>query len=321
LLAAQGHTIPFLRLIGYRLTAFGISYFTPGPHFGGEPWQVYAVSQRHAVPYAHSIAAVTLDKVVEMLVNFAFLAAGVLFILQQQFMARAPIWTNAAGRVSADTALDAPNWLFLQLIFYVLLLLSIPLGLLLAYRRNRQPISGLLRRIFVRWPGMGKPLTARPWYQTIRQSEIQVSHLCHAQPKTLGGALLISIMSWCAVVWEFWLMTNMLGLELTVVQAMLALIAARLAILLPMPAGIGALEAGQVLVMVGLGLSPAAGIGVTVLIRARDTILALGGLWLGGLGLWALLRGRATAPCIPHSPGALLPTPKPDATTPKQSQV
>ena len=40
ILRSQGHRIPYLRLVGYRLAAFGVTYFTPGPQFGGEPVQV-----------------------------------------------------------------------------------------------------------------------------------------------------------------------------------------------------------------------------------------------------------------------------------------
>ena len=46
ILRAQGHTIPYLRLSAYRLAAFGVTYFTPGPQFGGEPLQVYLVQRR-----------------------------------------------------------------------------------------------------------------------------------------------------------------------------------------------------------------------------------------------------------------------------------
>ena len=44
---AQGYPIPYLALSGYRLTAFGVSYFTPGPQVGGEPLQVYLTERKH----------------------------------------------------------------------------------------------------------------------------------------------------------------------------------------------------------------------------------------------------------------------------------
>jgi hypothetical protein len=65
-------------------------------------------------------------------------------------------------------------------------------------------------------------------------------------------------------------------------QAITALTAARLAFLLPIPAGLGTLEAGQVWAMGVMGFNPAAGLSISLLIRARDAALAAFGLWWGG---------------------------------------
>ena len=67
ILRAQGHSISYLTLAGYRLAAFGVSYFTPGPQFGGEPVQVYLVQRRHQVAHSTAMSAVTLDKSLELL--------------------------------------------------------------------------------------------------------------------------------------------------------------------------------------------------------------------------------------------------------------
>src|SRR5829696_4089947 len=55
LLRAQGQQLPYWRLLGYRITAFAISYFTPGSHFGGEPYQIYATTRWHGTPTPISI--------------------------------------------------------------------------------------------------------------------------------------------------------------------------------------------------------------------------------------------------------------------------
>jgi hypothetical protein len=85
---------------------------------------------------------------------------------------------------------------------------------------------------------------------------------------------------------EYWLMTWMLGLGLSPVEAISALVAARVAILLPIPGGLGALEASQAFAMSSLGFGPAAGISMVVLIRSRDLLLALVGVWIGGVQIW-----------------------------------
>jgi glycosyltransferase 2 family protein len=81
ILRASGYMIPYVKLSAYRMAGFAISYFTPGTQFGGEPLQVYLVQSRHKVPAGASIAAVTLDKLLEVMANFTFLAAGILLTL------------------------------------------------------------------------------------------------------------------------------------------------------------------------------------------------------------------------------------------------
>ncbi len=268
ILRAQGFSIPYLTLSGYRLAAFGVSYFTPGPQFGGEPLQVYLVQRRHQVEPSTAVSAVTIDKSLELLSNFIFLTIGVACIL---------LWQVFPGVVGG------------QLIILPLALLALPMGFLLAIWAGGHPVSGLLR--------VGAGFFAQrcwsrniPWLsryekicQAIWDSEEQATRLCRESPLTLAQALMVSLISWLAIVGEYWLMLNVLGLNLTFAQAISTLTAARIAILLPLPGGLGTLEASQVLALGALGLNPAAGISLSLLIRVRDLVLGGLGLWWGGI--------------------------------------
>lgn len=81
ILRGQGYSVPYLGLVGYRLAAFSVSYFTPGPHLGGEPLQVWLLHRRAGVPTVSAATSVALDRLLEMTVNFAFLALGVVVTL------------------------------------------------------------------------------------------------------------------------------------------------------------------------------------------------------------------------------------------------
>ncbi len=268
ILRAQGHPISYLTLAGYRLAAFGISYFTPGPQFGGEPVQVYLVQRRHQVAHSTAISAVTLDKSLELLSNFIFLMGGVICIL---------VWRVFPGIVGG------------QAIIFPLVLLALPVGFLSAIWGGRHPVSGLLKAgvgLFSRLKSSGD----HPWlsgyhkmYRIIRDGEEEATHFCHSSPSYLVLAMLISFVSWVAMLGEYWLMLRLLGLNLTPIQAISTLTAARIAILLPLPGGLGTLEASQVLALGALGLNPAAGISLSLLIRMRDVALGGLGLWWGGV--------------------------------------
>jgi uncharacterized membrane protein YbhN (UPF0104 family) len=100
----------------------------------------------------------------------------------------------------------------------------------------------------------------------------------------------VSLLVWVAMVAEYWLTLRLLGLPLNLSQAVVALTAARLAFITPTPGGLGALEASQALAMQALGFGPAAGISLSLIIRARD-------LFFGGLGLvWAGRLARKSRP-------------------------
>ncbi len=260
-LVGQGYRLPYLKLVGYRLAAFGVSYFTPGPHFGGEPLQVFLVTERDDVPADVSIAAVTMDKLFELIANFTFLLVGLILVLQHGLLA------GSLGN---------------QALAYSLLLLLLPAGLLIALWNGHHPLSALLGVVMARWPS---PTLSR-WHDTLWRSEDLVAQLCRRRPDILVAASAVSALSWVALIGEYWLMTQLLGIDLTFGQAITALIAARFAILLPMPAGLGALEASQAIAMNLLGMDPAAGVALALLIRTRDVLLGLFGLWLGGASVW-----------------------------------
>jgi uncharacterized protein (TIRG00374 family) len=256
ILSAQGYRIPYLSLAGYRLVAFGISYFTLGTQFGGEPYQIHSIHKHHNIPAAVSLASVTLDKLLELLINFAFLVIGVGVILIAGFFGKA-----------ATT----------QVLLLATGLLALPAGYLLILQTGSFPMTWVARHVLVRWS------TLKEISQLIAGAEQQVVYFCRRQPIALLRAIALSMLVWAAMVLEFWLMLHFLGLQFELSQVIGALTAARLAFLLPVPAGLGALEASQVIAMQAFGVHPALGISISLLIRARDITFGVIGLWWAGV--------------------------------------
>ena len=77
-------------------------------------------------------------------------------------------------------------------------------------------------------------------------------------------------------------------------NALMVLTAVRFAFLLPLPGGLGTVEAAQVLTLRQLGFDPAVGLSASVLIRGRDVLLGLTGLWWGNHFLTGLIT---QSPC------------------------
>lgn len=261
IMRGQGYPIPFFTLLGYRQAAFAVTYFTPGPQFGGEPLQVLLVERKHGVPRTAAVAAVTLDKSLELLVNFLFLVAGVFVMLSQG------LFGDALGG---------------GMIVWPLLLMSLPLLFLVTTWAGWHPVTRFLR-LFQRCSWFAASGRWAAQYgrlaEGLEATESRATELCRQSPGSLFLALLVSLLGWLLLIGEYWMMFSFLGLSLTAVQMILLLTAVRIAILLPLPGGLGSLEASQVLTLTLMNLEPAAGLSAALLIRLRD-------VFLGGLGAW-----------------------------------
>lgn len=274
ILRSLGYRLPFISLLAYRLAGFGISYFTPGPQFGGEPLQVHLTRERHAVPAPSALAAVSMDKILELLSNFSFILLGVWVVLRSQV---------------AQVNLSLP------LIMPAAVLFALPAAYLTAIWFGQQPLTRLIHLLPARlaWhPAVQK--TSR----VLALAEERMTSFCRHSPKAFLQIILLSALTWLLVIFEYWLSLYFLGYNLQAYQVISLLTAARIAFMLPSPGGLGTLEASQVLMFEALGFNPALGISISLLVRGRD-------LLLGGIGLWisALLVQRVPVNSLPSQAG------------------
>ena len=254
--AALPQRVPFITLFQARLAAFLVSYFTPGPQFGGEPMQVIALRTRGA-PASAAAATVALDKLVELLTNFTVLALGVM-----------ALWLAGLGDVQARL------WGSLLAVT----LLALPLVYLLALGLGRHPFAAAFRWLAARRPrgrlkrGLG----------VLAESELLAGELARSRPGVMLRALAWAGAAWALMILEYGLSARFLGAPLSPVQTLAALAAARFAFLLPMPGGLGALSSSQALVFSALGFDPSAALALVAYIRARDLLIGLAGAALAG---------------------------------------
>jgi uncharacterized membrane protein YbhN (UPF0104 family) len=156
----------------------------------------------------------------------------------------------------------------------------LPLTFLIALWYDRRPISWIMGKLHARFPSWDFMKSAD---QIVSDTEGQVAWFCKQNPVTLLAAALLSAFIWVLMVFEFRLMLQLLGVNLNLIQLLTALTAARIAFLLPLPAGLGSLEAGQILAMGLIGVNPILGLSLSLFIRVRDVVFGGLGLWVGGL--------------------------------------
>ncbi len=250
---AESKSLPYLPLVAVRLAVFGVSYFTLGPQVGGEPLQVLYLQRKYGITYTRATASVLMDKLLEFLANFFLLAVGLTSVLQ-------------AGIISTNGGSS-----LLSLSGLIILCVWPPIHIILMMR-GIYPVSIVLRKI-----------SNNKFARFVFASERMAGNFCRRHLASLLSAIAVSILAAVGMVSEFFFITKFLHIELSISQTIAAWTAAWLAFLVPLPGGLGALEASQVFALGAFGISAASAISVTFLIRGRD-------LLIGGLGL--LFAGR-----------------------------
>jgi len=256
---AENRSLPFLPLVGYRLSVFGLSYFTPGPQVGGEPLQVIYLQRNHGLSFARATSAVIMDKLLEFLVNFILIGIGAWAIFRM-------------GLVSENG---------IRLTFSLIglaLLLSWPLAHILLLYNGIMPVSRvLLRQPFIQKDHQGIRL--------IIVAERMASVFCRKHVHTMFLAIVVSLLSIVGIAVEYYLMVSFLGMKVNSIQVFAALTAMQVSFLMPLPGGLGALEASQVFALGAFGQPASAAISLTLLMRARDILNGGIGLLLAGGGV------------------------------------
>jgi hypothetical protein len=254
---AENSSIPFWPLVGYRLSVFGLSYFTPGPQVGGEPLQVIALQRNHGLTLARAASAVIMDKLLEFLVNFILLGVGAWAVV------RVGLLSENGSRLTLS-------------LIGLAVLLAWPLVHILLLYHGRHPIAAILR---------GQPFVPQKnkFLRSVIVSERMAAAFCRRHLRAMSLAILASGLALAGIVMEYVLMIRFLGMDLSGIQIFAALTAMQLAFLMPLPGGLGALEASQVFALGAFGVDASTAIGLTLIIRARDILV-------GGIGL--LLAGR-----------------------------
>lgn len=268
LLKAQHVPISFIKVFLYKLAGSGFSFFTPGPQVGGEPLQILFLKKKENLSGSEAIASVGLDKLINVSTKFILILLGsgaMLYLKLFQF-------SQNPGSV-----------------ILLITLGSLPLVFLLLLHRGFFPLNVLIRML--RDLGIKVPIKHR-WVKLILDSEKNIGQFSRDHLKTILFAFCISLFCWALVVFEFWLSLFFLNVNLNVLEVLSSVAVVRLALYVPVPAGIGAMDAGLVFILKALGYSTSVALAMNIVVRSRDVLFGLAGVLLGFYFLGSVLPGK-----------------------------
>jgi len=237
-------------LLRLRQAGQAVSFLTPGPQFGGEPLQIFWLQRIHGWPLHKTVLALGLDRFCELWVNFSVLLLGVLLLLVQ-----------GSG---------VAQWHQVAALLLLALLLLAGCGWLLLRRPQRE--------------GQGL------WQARLQQFGAGLKSMLQTSQPVLSGAFGLSLLGWAALLAELALLSEFVGVDFTLHGFVLLVVALRLAMLLPLPGGIGTVEAAVLWSFQMLQLPVGAAVALLALLRLRDAVVLLAGL--ACLGSIRMLRGK-----------------------------
>ncbi len=273
---ALGDRVALWPLLLIRMAGQTVSFLTPGPQFGGEPLQVYWLCRRHGVALHRAVLSLGLDRFVDLWVNFAVLLGGVCLLLVTRLV-------------------PSQEWQGTLLVL-VLALGALPaIGLLVL----RQPawLASRLGALVTRWerhPRLQRSGAALSEHWQALQNALR--QVLQTRRATLVAGLLLTLLGWAAILGELRALLWFLNVQVEMADFVLLFVAIRLAMLLPLPGGIGTIEAAVLWCFATLELGTAEALGLIALMRLRDVaILAFGLSSLAAMGRSGGPSSRADA--------------------------
>jgi len=259
-LKTLGYNIPFIEVFGFRVIEYGISYMTPSGKAGGEPVRA-ALLMRKGIPFKEGLSTVFADKTIELSVSLLFFIFGIMILA---------VGYALPGGLNVILILVSLFLLFIIWTFYSRIL-------------RGEPVFGALFKLL----RFHKVKFLAKYQQAVADFEKPIIKFYNEEKKAFFIALSLSILSLIFSLIEYKLLLLMLGIDAPLGVVFMVFSVVGFAFLVPVPMGLGSLEAFQVSLFSVLGLGSAAGIGLAMISRARDLLWVLVGvilsLYLGAL--------------------------------------
>ena len=255
ILKSQGiDNVGLFRLNNYRLVGQAVSFITPAAKLGGEPVRAALLSSKEGIPFNKSLSGVVIDKTLEVSTSFAFFIIGSIIML--------------------FSFVISPNFTYLIVGLSIVFLFFL---ILFNYRVMRGKHFFLT---FFQLIKLSKLKSLKKFMKTVKEFELLIIRFYHKDRKYFLYAVLISLVGWILMFFEYDLAAKMVGHNLSILQIFLVFTFVGAAYLVPVPMALGALEAGQVSLFSMIKISTAAGLALSLIIRMKDMIFAAIGLIL-----------------------------------------
>lgn len=251
--------IPYRRLYLYKLAGYAISYVTPMAHLGGEPVRGMLL-KRDGLSAQEGMSTVLIDKSIEFSTDIILGCIG-LFVLLTTFS-----FTQNS-------------------FFFVLALVLSGLGLIILFYYSMLKGKYFFMRFF-EFIKLYKFKRLRNFLKQMRKTEDNMLAFFKNHKYAFRNATLIQFALWFMMFFEYKYLLLMLGVDLPLIHIFLVFAIVGVSYVMPVPAALGTMEAGNVGVLALSNTKSSVGLAVSIIVRLKDlTITALGFIFLAYIGV------------------------------------
>ena len=244
----KGQGVSLFKMYKHRMGGFAVSYLTPAAQVGGEPVRMALLGTEKNVSLKQSTSSVVLDIAFELSAYVLFIVAGVGLALAQ-----------GLGDVNSLMA--------------ILLALLIFLVFLLAFFTAIAKGNGFFGPIF-RLLKLDKMKKMKRVGGAILDTENIMKDFLHKNPKLVFIVAFLSVLVISFRIIEVFYISYFFGVDLNFAQAFLVSTLPGIALLLPVPAGVGVFE-GSFAAVFGLLAIPLNAVAFALVIRSRDLVFII----------------------------------------------
>ncbi|MBN1646222.1 flippase-like domain-containing protein, partial [Candidatus Woesearchaeota archaeon] len=258
ILDSHGVQVPWYRTFFYRMFGNSISYITPSARIGGELVRL-AMLKRHNQSTKVNLSSIIIDKTLELGTNGVFFCVGI-------------------GIMLFTTHLNIHAFVTMLII-----LIIFSFTILMYYYHMLKGKSFLPKVCTIL--GLSKIKSVKKAMKKVVALEKQMIGFYKGSRNTFFISIIMCAGAWLLMIVEFYALLIMVGINPTLVEIFLVFSFVGLAYVFPLPMAVGSLEAAMLWIFSILGWPAAAALGVALVIRLRDTLIALAGLMgLSGYG-------------------------------------
>lgn len=270
-LDSQGIKAKFWKLNNIRLAGFSVAFLTPSASLGGEPIKALLLSKDQNINFEKSLSSVVIDKTIELSSSAIFFFIGTIILLLSFVI---------TPQIEIALMLISAIFLFLVISFNIRMF------------QGKKIFHPLIKKV-----GLFKFKKIKALEDKIKDFEKLVLKFFRKDKKHFVYVVLLSFLSWMVMIVEYMLIARIVGQNLDLIQTFLVFSFVGGAYMIPIPMGLGILEAGQVSLFTAIQVSAAAGLALAIIVRLKDTIISIIGIGIitkYGLKINDLKNSRVT---------------------------